>query len=114
MRRAEESFAKRLDFARVFLDLRSKHVSEHVAADRSRVVKIIMKLVLQPTPLGVPHEVRLDAKIISEVDIDLAAAAEDIKACNRRKIGMHVNKRKPNGHFNLGNILRRRYADSDQ
>src|SRR5580693_3747312 len=110
MRGAKQHFTEWLYLSSMFLNLGSKHVSEHVSPRGVGVVQVVPKLVTQPAALGISHEVGLDAEIISEVDVKLAASTEYIETGDEwRHVGMDVDKGKANRDFhfwNVWNVLR--------
>src|SRR3974377_1579834 len=82
VRRAEQKLRERLHPTGVLLELRAKQIGEHVAVHLAGITQAL-ELIPQPTALGIAHEVGLDAKNVSKIEIDLTAAAEDVKTRNR-------------------------------
>src|SRR5208283_489835 len=100
----KQGLGKRLELARMLLDLGAKHVGEDVAIGRASQT-VLLKLVPQTAALRVTHEVSLDAEDIAEVKVDLSTTAEDVEAGDGCQIWVDVNERKPHRYFYFWNIL---------
>src|SRR5215469_11545605 len=122
VRRTEQGLSERLELARVLLDLRAKHVGEHVALHVVGEWNIVVdQLILQPAPLGVAHEVGLDANPRSDVVNESAAATKNVEAGDLAKVRVNIHERKTYRNFKLRYVLcdrsygeQQRYCDENQ
>src|SRR5580704_14264632 len=99
MRGAKKTLPERLKLAGVLFNLRSEHIGEQIATHVSQQLPVYNQSLA--AALGVAHEIGLDAEERSKVIDKAAAAAEYIKTCKQRLIGVDINEREAHRYFEL-------------